>query len=277
MKRVAAITILYNFDENVLNNIKTYDEFVDEVVLVDNSDTDNYYKKYREKLNKYTYISMHGNKGIATATNNAISYLLERGYEWAIIFDQDSYVEMNIIDKYFGVMENLKDDKIIIYSPIYVFDRRKIKHVKEISELKYVMQSANLVNLKLVKKIGMLKDNFFIDMVDYEFCLRARKKGYKIVQCGNAKIKHSPGITRISPILKIKYGYCNKIRIYYQARNLLWTFKEYHNFSMLGILFYKFIKIVFFFDNKKEYLKYYFKGISDCQKNKFGVYKNDKE
>ena len=271
--KISSVTVLYNFNEDVIKNLKTYEKFVDEVILIDNSDEKKYYEKYKEDINKYTYISMNGNVGIAKALNEGIKYSKEKGYEWVLTMDQDTCLTTNIIYEYKNIINQKKDNKIVILSPMYIFDRRKTKKNQKIKEIEYVMQSANLLNIKKFLDIGTFKEEFFIDVVDYEFCLRARKKKYKIISCGNIKVIHNPGITKKTKFLNIKYGYCNKFRIYYQARNLLWTARKYKNIKMLAILFYKLIKIILFFDNKKQFLYYYFKGIKDCKQNKWGVVK----
>lgn len=271
--KISSVTILYNFNEDVINNIKTYENFVDEVILIDNSDEKKYFERYKKDIEKYTYISMGENTGIAKALNEGINYSKKKGYEWVLTMDQDSCLTRNIIDEYKNIINKKKDEKIVILSPVYVFDRKKNKKFQGTKEIDYVMQSANLLNIKRFLDIGEFKEEFFIDVVDYEFCLRARKKGYKIISCGEIEVIHNPGITKESKLLKIKYGYCNKFRIYYQARNLLWTAKEYKNIKMLFILLYKFTKIVLFFDKKREFLHYYFKGIKDCKQNKWGVVK----
>lgn len=273
--KIASVTILYNYDKNILENIKSYENLVNEVVLIDNSVSSEYYHKYEKILNKYTYISMNGNVGIAKALNAGIDYLKSKEYEWVLTLDQDSKLENNILDIYREYINNNDCEKIIILSPQYIFDRFISSKPYDTKELKYVMQSANLLNIDKFYKVGKFKEEFFIDMVDYEFCLRAHKFGYKIISCGNAKLNHSPAITKRSKLLKFKYGYCSKERIYYQSRNILWTYKQYKNINILFILIWKLFKIIAFYDEKKEYLKYYFKGISDCQNERFGIIDNE--
>ena len=273
--KVSSVTILYNFDQDVIDNIKTYDRYVDEVILVDNSDNEKYAKKFEKVLSNYTYISMNGNKGIAKALNVGLEYSKKAGYEWVLTMDQDTYLDDDIIEKYKNIVTELNDEKIIILSPIYKFDRKKKVEFQGVRNVKYVMQSANLVNINNFYKVGIYKEDFFIDVVDYEYCLRANKKGYRVLSCGQVEVNHNPGITRVTKIFNVKYGYCSKYRIYYQARNLLWTFKNYKNFNILLILIYKLVKILAFFDNKKEFLKFYFNGIRDCQIDKFGGLENE--
>ena len=95
--KIGAVVVLYNFNENHLKKIETYDKFVDEVVLVDNSDNREFYEKSKTQINKYTYINMNENVGIAKALNEGITYLYNKGYDWVLTMDQDSAFQNNII------------------------------------------------------------------------------------------------------------------------------------------------------------------------------------
>lgn len=272
---IAAVVILYNFNIDVINNIETYSKYVDLVILVDNSDSEFYYDKYKTKLEKYKYISMNGNCGIARALNVGIEYANKNGYNWVLTMDQDSRFTKNLIDIYISYLNKMNDDEIIILSPNYVYDRKKTIKYEGIKKIEYTMQSGNLLNISLFNKVGKFKENFFIDCVDYEYCLRANEKGYKIFEVGNAILEHTPAITK--KFLFVKYGYCNPIRIYYQVRNLLWTSNRYKKLKLKLIVFYKLFKIIFFYDHKKEFLKMFIKGVSDYKKNRFGGYMYEKK
>lgn len=267
---VIALVILYNFDSSVVNNINSYYKCVDEVLLVDNSDNNTYYNKLKDKLSQCSYISMNGNKGIATALNRGLEYAQSKKYDWALTMDQDSFFSTNIIREYFDVLEREKNDSIIILSPNYLFDRKKFKSYKGTKKIKYTMQSGNLLNIKLHNENGKFKDDFFIDCVDYEYCLRANKNGYKIIEVGTAVLKHSPAKTK--KIFGLKYGICSPLRIYYQVRNLLWTSREYNCLKLKMIVYYKLFKILFLFGNKKEYISKFIWAVKDYNRNIFGEY-----
>lgn len=267
--KVCSVTVLYNFNEENINNLKTYEEYVDKVIVVDNSISSEYYKKYFSQLSNYYYISMDGNKGIAEALNVGIEYAINNEYDWVLTMDQDSKFTNNLIDEYF---KNIRND-VFIYSPNYLIDRRKEKKYKKDNQIIYwTMTSGNLLNISLYKKIGKFKENFFIDGVDYEYCLRGKKMEYKILQCNNALLRHNPGITKEKKFLwwQYKYGYMSPLRMYYQIRNLSWIAHEYNCNKARLIIFAKLLKIILLFDDKKEFFCKFKQGKKDFKNNNFG-------
>lgn len=267
-ENTAAVVVAYNIKKYILlENIKTYSKFVDKVIVVDNSDRDNNLKDIQDST--ISYIKLNGNEGIAKGLNVGIKYAIENGYLYVLTMDQDSSFSNNLIDEY---SKNEKQD-VIIYSPNYLIDRKKKKNYsKNVKYMYWTMTSGNLLNLQLYKKNGTFKEELFIDAVDYEYCLRARKNGYKILQCNKAILKHNPGITKIKKILfyKYKYGYMSPTRLYYQVRNLRYLIINYNSYRALLVIAIKLMKILFLFDNKKSYLKMFKKAILDSRKGIYG-------
>lgn len=267
-EEILAIVIAYNIEEKIiLQNINSYKNYVDKVIIVDNSDKENKLNELCDE--KIAYLKLNDNLGIAKALNEGIYYAIKNNYKFVLTMDQDSNFNNNLIEEY---SKNYEKD-IIIYSPNYIIERKHKKEYKVDSQYLYwTMTSGNLINLELFQKVGMFKEEFFIDGVDYEYCLRARKNGYKILQCNRAILLHNPGITKIKKIIfwNYKYGYMSPTRMYYQIRNLKYISKEYKSFRAELIIIIKFLKIVLLFDNKKEFFTMFKKGIKDCKENKFG-------
>lgn len=267
-EEILAIVIAYNIEEKIiLQNINSYKNYVDKVIIVDNSDKENKLNELCDE--KIAYLKLNDNLGIAKALNEGIYYAIKNNYKFVLTMDQDSKFNNNLIEEY---SKNYEKD-IIIYSPNYIIERKHKKEYKVDSQYLYwTMTSGNLINLELFQKVGMFKEEFFIDGVDYEYCLRARKNGYKILQCNRAILLHNPGITKIKKVLfwNYKYGYMSPTRMYYQIRNLKYISKEYKSFRAELIIIIKFLKIVLLFDNKKEFFKMFKNGIKDCKENKFG-------
>lgn len=267
---IIAIVVAYNIKMNILlENIISYINFVDKVLVVDNSDRVTGLNNIR-KEDKIEYISLNGNYGIAKALNIGLEYAINNKYKYALTMDQDSKFSNNLIDEY---SKNQKVD-VAIYSPFYRIERKLKKQSsnKNTQYLYWTMTSGNLLNLEYVKKIGMFREDFFIDAVDYEYCLRARKNGYKILQCNKAVLIHNPGITKIKKFLfiKYKYGYMSTDRLYYQVRNLSCIAKEYKCLRARVIILIKLLKIILLFNNKKDFLKAFRDGIDDYKNNNYG-------
>jgi len=273
--RILGIVVLYNFDNNVVNNIRTYSNYCEKIIAVDNSET-----KCQgsideiKKIKNLEYISLENNYGIAKALNVGMQYAIKEGYKWALTMDQDSRFSNDIIKVYFETLAQADLNKIAVIAPNYFFDRKDNKEYDGYKEIEYTMQSGNLINVDIYKKIGEFYDEFFIDGVDYEYCIRAKQNNYKVIECGKAILHHSPAITK-KTFFGFKYGYCNSTRIYYQVRNLLWISKKYKSLKMKLIVGYKLFKILFLFDNKKEYLKMFKLGVVDFKKNRLGKLKNE--
>ena len=268
--KILGIVVLYNFNNENIDNIKTYCTYCNKIIAIDNSENkckDNI-KKIKE-IKNLEYLNLDGNYGIAKALNIGMQYAIANEYEWVLTMDQDSRFNNNIIDVYFKTLKDELLDDIAVISPNYFFDRKKNKIYNGYKKLQYTMQSGNLVNVEIYKKIGEFKEEFFIDGVDYEYCIRANKNKYKIIECGNAVLYHRPATTKRT-FFGFKYGYCNSTRIYYQVRNLLWISKRYCNLKMILIVIYKLFKIVFLFDNKIEYLRMFRLGVKDYKKDRLG-------
>lgn len=270
-EKTVAIVVSYNIEKKeLMEHINTYINYVDKVIIADNSDRDMQLNLIED--NRIIYLGLGGNKGIAYALNQGIRYAINQGYKFALTMDQDSKFQNNLIDEFCKYY----DEDIIIYSPNYLISRKKQKqYKKDTKELYWTMTSGNLLNLENFEMVGEFREDFFIDGVDYEYCIRARKAGYKILQCNNAKLNHNPGIEKVKNLIffEYKYGYMSPTRMYYQVRNLSAIVKEYKSLRALAVIFIKFAKIILLFENKIEFLKMFKKGIIDFKNNNYGKLK----
>ena len=263
--KIAAVVILYNPTSDVLTNIETYKNYVDYVICVDNTNNDNF-KTY---CSDYTYIPLYENKGIATALNIGVKKAEFYACDSVLTMDQDSSFANNIIGIYRTYLKSLsKDVKMLV--PSYIFSRAK--NVEKDQFITFAMQSAALIEISVFHEIGYFEEKLFIDVVDYEFCLRLISRKYRILQIAKAKLNHSPAHTKDFSVFgfKFAYGYDSCVRYYYQARNLLYVGCLYRQPYLFFFLIYKFLKIVFLFENKFQYLKFFLRGIFDVFRNKFG-------
>jgi len=113
----------------------------------------------------------------------------------------------------------------------------------------------------------------FIDGCDHEYCLRIRREGYEIYECRRAVINHRPAITkekRILGLFTLKYGCDKPIRYYYQARSFHYIIKKYNSLSAILLYLIKFSKILLLFNDKRAYLRAWFKGHKDAKQQKWG-------
>lgn len=267
--KVGTVVVWYNPDKSVYLNLKSYCNYSDKLYIIDNSKTDN-----RELLKDIdaAYVSLHDNTGIAHALNVGINMAIEDGCDWVLTMDQDSAFENNIIAIYKHYIQKKRTEDVGILCPQYHTDRHEIQHKTEYQNKKLVMQSANLINVRIYKKVGEFTEKLFIDCVDYDYCFRLRKSGYKIVECSKAVLKHKPAETKTKNLIgvKISYGQAVPLRYYYQIRNLLYLIWKYKSFRMVMVLTVKIGKIIVLFDNKGNYLKAVKQAVYDFRHNRYG-------
>lgn len=112
--------------------------------------------------------------------------------------DQDSKFLNNSFLDYINFIENDKEEKIALYSPVHVIDEVKLKkmNTENKNSIEYSERenaSGNILNLKYIKDIGKFNEEFFIDEVDIDYCYRIIEKDYKIKKLNFIPLKHSLG------------------------------------------------------------------------------------
>lgn len=225
--RLAGVVVLYNPGEEVEENIKSYIEQLDILYIVDNSDKKNniLIKKIKENK-KICYINNHGNQGIANALNKAAIRAVKTGCDFLLTMDQDSKATSNMLPNMLKYIKEHDVSNVGIVSPYQKQPNEKNCYsLKEYENMVVVMTSGNLLNLKAYRETGRFLDKLFIDMVDYEYCLRLNSKGYKVIRVNNAILLHAEGevLTR-EGVSKVIHS---PIRTYYYIRNFLYVRKKY--------------------------------------------------
>lgn len=281
MKNISALVVLYDPDQNVIDNISSYFDSVDKIYAVDNSDEKNIVlvNKLQENL-KFIYIDNQGNKGIAHALNVGCNKAISDGYEWILTMDQDSAATPNMLDNMLDYLAHAPNiNNISIIAPFHAnpYHTEYISN-ESYSEVLTTMTSGNLLNLTNYKQIGPFREELFIDYVDNEYCLRANTMGYKVIQVNNAILNHNLGELKQHKVLWKSFFSTNHspIRRYYAFRNRIYIIKTYKydfpkycNFEKSRFIV-DFIIVMLYEKQKLQKLKMMFLGIQDALKNKYG-------
>lgn len=274
---ISSVIITFNPDiSNLTNNINTFCKDVNFVILVDNS-TEIQIKNEIKNLavkSDYIYLDMFGNSGIANALNQGIKIAKKLNSVWVLTMDQDSYFLSGISEYKDYLKINNTDNTLLLY-PAYSISNNIELFLGE----KFVMQSGNLLNIDIYNKIGIYRDDYFIDFVDYEYCLRGNRFGYKIKNISNVLLQHNTGEKKIFNLLGLNLTYfvSNPIRYYYVTRNGLDTALRYKNFKILSITLKLFFRVLLIENSKKLKIIYISKGFIHFCFSKFGpLLKNHK-
>ena len=277
--KIAGVTVLFNPDEKVVSNIKTYIDELDCLFLVDNSSVDNSAKYNFSK--KIVYIFNGKNLGIAEALNVGAREALKLEADWLLTMDQDSAFKDKALKIIIDYARKLKKNTDIgIISPLHrTIQNKNIKKVG-IEEPLVVMTSGNLVNLKAYDVVNGFKSWMFIDAVDFEFGLNLRKHGYNIIQINDAILNHNLGDTVKKKFLgKVMFvSNHSAFRRYFIVRNRYYLYDMYHNDfpafceAEKGMTKHELLRVILFEKHKIKKLLDMYRGYRDYKKGIKGGY-----
>lgn len=267
--KIAGCVVLFNPNKEVLDHIDTYINDIDHLYIFDNSENKQFLNQLKKhlKFSKMTYMTEEKNKGIAYALNICAHNARQKDYKWLLTMDQDSYFEKNTVKE----MKKMINCDTAIIAPKY--DIAEFYN----NDPLVVMTSGNLLNLKVHEQLNGFEEYFFIDMVDYEYCLKVRKNSFKITTCKKAILKHQLGNIKSKKIFNktIFYTNHNAKRRYYITRNRFLLNEMYHKdypeFCKKELQYNRkeLMKIILFEQDKWKKLKAYYQAKHDYRRWKY--------
>ncbi|WP_234119295.1 glycosyltransferase family 2 protein [Clostridium hydrogenum] len=213
-----------------------------EIVVVDNSNSEEDYKKLKSKFSKHNIIRTDQNLGYANGNNIGIKFALEHGAEYICILNADVVVEKDFLKI---IVDKLKNDKAIgIAGPcICEYNKRelvqcaganislytgltkrlyrgyKYEEIEKENKLVDFLGGACFVcRREVFEKIGLIPEIYFLFFEETEFCIKAKKAGYKLTCVTNSKIYHK-GSSTISRFSGLSYYFLNRNRVVFIKRN----------------------------------------------------------
>ncbi|MBL3519334.1 glycosyltransferase [Aliarcobacter lanthieri] len=290
MIKLSACVVLYNPENETFDNIITYGNYVDKLIVIDNSTNKNEF--LINKLNiffndKLVYINNNCNLGIATALNLACDKAISLRFNWILTMDQDSsFINFEHYKQCLFNLNNYNDIGLLAANTTRgALEKLTKNQTFEYEEKLIVITSSNIINLKYFNKVGRFDDKLFIDMVDYDFCAKIIKANLKILYFKDVLVEHSLGEIHLRKnILTGKEKYKiehNAQRVYYIARNSLYLSKKYRKifpkeFGLLKniniIFIHDVTKILLYEEDKLRKIKAKIIGLFHFFINKFGKF-----
>lgn len=264
---VAAI-VLYNPDIDRLElNIRAIKDQVDKIIFCDNGHSKDINDRLEElkKLYSIEVIDNGGNKGVAFALNRAIEHCVKMGANWLLTLDQDSICPDSLIKEY---EKHIEDDVGILSCAINYNDKEmEIDRSTEISEIAECITSASYVNVNICVELGGFDEQMFIDRVDFEYCYRVRKAGYKMLRLNTVVLNHKLGELQLKRAGKkiLHVGGHGAFRKFYIAQNMVYCTKKHPDICSKGYCLSKLssllIKTLIYENDKFSKVKNIFRGI----------------
>ena len=298
---IASVTTAYNGARALARNMDALfgqTHALDEIIVVDNASLDGADALLAERYPQVTRLRMPQNLGTAGALAAGLTYAaLEKRHDWIWMFDQDSVPAPDALDAMLEEVQRLGSEAsdIAMLAAIPVDENMKTsstpwfwrnRFVKPEPQLlrqpvlftDLVITSGSMVRRQVVEDIGLPRADFFIDFVDYEYCLRARKRGYKIAVITRAKLRHEVGKAHKVRFLGRTHLWSehHPFREYYYTRNLAYSvWWLYPNLAAKGFFLLHVMRravgVLLFGPGRLASLKKILQGLYDGRRASLGI------
>jgi rhamnosyltransferase len=158
--------------------------------------------------------------------NQGAAWVAARGFQWFLTLDQDTTPASTIVHeaaRVFGAFP---------VPPPAVIGASSTTHRCEDDpgrSERIVITAGALNATGSWTAIGGFREDFFIDYVDVEYCLRARRSGYAVLISCRPTIEHEIGRPRLvkTPFRSFTPSNHDPVRRYYMTRNRIRVWRQY--------------------------------------------------
>jgi rhamnosyltransferase len=226
-RNVNAVVVTFNPDIKKLRNlVDSIFNQVNMVFIINNSESINF------SFCKYGNVEVHNlgeNYGIAYAANIGLQKSCELGAEYVLISDQDTLFPIDYVKS----LVNSFNNNTAAVSPAFYDSVSNLKSLFYVSstcffnksyintgcfDIYQAIASGLLIKHDSLNSIGFFDTDLFMDWVDFEWCWRARAKGFKIIGNADVVIQHQLGDSS-KDLGFTKVNLRSPIRHYYITRN----------------------------------------------------------
>ncbi len=207
------------------------------IIVVDNGSTDGSPDAIRSAFPEVEVVETGDNLGYAGGNNRGLRVALDRGFPYILLLNNDTLVAPDLLTRLREAIE--EDPTVGVAGPtIYYADRPQViwtaggaidwqrgetrmVGLDEIDrgqfgtvprEVDFVSGCAMLLRREVPERVGLLDERFFLYYEEVEWCVRARRAGFRIVHVPQARVWH-----RIRPQTQAESPTVH----YYMTRNRL--------------------------------------------------------
>jgi rhamnosyltransferase len=235
-----SIIVTYQINvEDLTEILKHQKDNFQQIIIVNNTPQINL-SQFKSK--QVTVINNPGNIGLSAALNIGIHKAKKLGFKMVALFDQDTQLPPNFTKNMLEKINHYQGDKpVAVYSPIFhnhVINetgrhinfkafrliRGSVSDTESYAKPHYVITSGSIIPIEALDEIGLMREELFIDFVDIEWCLRARRHDYDVVAINEVMIDHYLGDYAVH-FMGNHYPIHTPLRMYYYFRNAIYLYR----------------------------------------------------
>lgn len=253
--RICGVVVLYYPDmEETVRNIYRYIDYVDHLIIWDNTpaeDSIGHRIVLPEYADKISYMGSGTNEGLSVALNKSLNYASSNGFTHLLTMDQDSYwIEIagyiTFIHKYMDANGNkaIFGPHIIDETYDRYDDTSDYEYAEDYELADYLITSGTIASVDILNQIGGYFKDFKIDGIDLEISLRAKSYGIDLISVNRGVLLQKYGTPeRVSFLWKtfLSCGYSHT-RLYELVRSFVIISRKYNIPAKLKkIIMYRYI------------------------------------
>ena len=241
--RTCAIVVTYQPDFTALLTLLGQLNRETDFIVVDNGSAE--IARLAESIMAYQrcreLLRLDHNHGLARALNIGIARARQQGCDFVFLFDQDS----SLCDLFIARMVAAYQDAVqhsasgiaavgpriinpqtVRQTPFKLFTRWFARTDQPYANTAshyladFLITSGTLLVVEHLDRIGLMKESYFIDNVDLEWCFRAKSLGFELIGTDAALLYHAIGERSLNPLVRVGImAQHNPSRTYYSSRN----------------------------------------------------------
>ena len=259
MLKLQVVIVAYNKVELVIKAIDSINDSLflhkKHITVIDNSDdfaASLHLKNRLKNMKNIDYFKNNQNLGFAKAVNQGLKLSIKRKYDYILLLNDDAFVDNKCI--FYLIKALNKDKKALLAGPTIFYAKYPDKiwsaggYINRIlgnlhmplknkiaknctlslmdpQYVDFLTGCVLMLKREAIEKVGFFDENLFFYAEDLEYCLRAKKMGYKLMYVPYALAWHD---------INVNKNRTNPFVLYNLARNNIIARKKHFNKSLFA-------------------------------------------
>jgi|TARA_B110000467_G_C18266415_1_gene449557 GT2 family glycosyltransferase len=250
----------YELTKSCLSTLKSskFNDF--QIILIDNESNQKELNDLKNQFDQVKTFTSEKNLGFTGANNIGINYAIKNQFEYVMLLNNDTEIDKNFINPLLEAFQ--KYNKLGAVQPVIMnfYQNKKVwnaggnlnkffGYTSVIKKPKYINRKIDwitgcciLIKTVVIKKVGLLDENFFAYYEDVDWSIRIKKAGYDLAVVKSSLIYHHGSKASKN---ESSEGTLSPFVHYLNIRNHIFLLRKNKDiFNSFGILVFQFFKIL---------------------------------
>lgn len=188
--RIAIGLVVYRPSINLIRRLQTAIGLNFSIYVFDNSPEDPVMREFckRSADSDVKYITCGKNVGLGVGISSVCAQAYYDSFPALLFFDQDTvfdHTTLGFIDDFYKHNDDLASSYSAVWFNAKTFADGEGGAGFIFNDVLLSINSGSLFFLENLKRLNWMNEKFFVDCVDYEFCLNSSNNKFKIGECSN--------------------------------------------------------------------------------------------